>query len=373
VLSGAYAGPAALTASTALTTWTFDAVALLAVAAAAVAYARGVATVRQGGGRWPGVRVASFAAGLVLVVLATCSAVSAYAHVLFWMYVVQACLLLLVVPLLLGAGAPLTLTAAAAGPRGRARVERWSGSGLARVARLPGFGPAVLIAVTAVLFFTPLMTFSLRSDAGGELVRLGLLTAGLVVALPVTDEHVSLSSVAYAAALGLAFVEFLLDAVPGIVLRLQEQVLQGGYWSVLHRPWGPSPLEDQHLAGAWLWFFGEAGDIPFIAALLVAWVASDAREARAIDAALDAAALDAAAPRDPPAARPPAGAGSAPVATVPPVPSGGSEPAEQDPDRQRPWWETDPSVFGEARARRHGWGAAQPETGSNGRGSATAD
>lgn len=339
MLQGGYAGPGPLTASTALTAWTLDVVAVAAVVAAAAAYARGVRAVRGRGSSWPAVRVLSFATGLALVGLATCSALGVYAHALFWVYVVQTCLLLLVAPILLGAGAPLGLAAAATGPRGRARVDRWTASSLARAARVPGFGPAVLIAVTSLLFFTPLMTFALRSDAGGELVRAGLLAAGLLVALPVTDEHVSLTSVAYAAALGLALVEFLLDAVPGIVLRLQGHVLQEGYWSVLARPWGPSPLEDQHLAGAWLWFFGEAGDLPFVAALLVAWVRSDAREARAVDAALDAASR----------------AGHGEGGTHPDAPGAGQPPAT-GPELQRPWWESDPTVFGEARARRSGWG-----------------
>jgi len=243
------------------------------------------------------------------------------------------------VPLLIGAGAPLGLAAAASGPRGRERLGAWTGSPAGRILRLPGLGPAVLIAVTSLLFFTPLMTVALSSTAGGEVVRIALLAAGLVVALPVTDEHVGLSSVAYAAALGFALVEFLLDAVPGIVLRLQSHVLQEGYWSALNRPWGPTPFGDQQLAGAWLWFFAEAGDLPFIAALLVAWVRSDAREARAVDAALDAAR----------AAPPPSSQATAGNET-------GNPPEDDDPDRQRPWWETDPSVFGEARARRSGWG-----------------
>ena len=333
----AYTGPGPLTATTALTAWTLDVVAIALVAVAAVAYARGVRRVGQQGTRWPVMRVLSFAAGLALALIATCSAVGVYAPALFWMYVVQTCVLLLLVPLLLGAGAPLGLAAAASGPAGRARLDAWTSSRAGRIARLPGLGPAVLIAVTSVLFFTPLMTVALSSTAGGEAVRLGLLAAGLVVALPVTDEHVGLSSVAYAAALAFALVEFLLDAVPGIVLRLQSHVLQEGYWSSLNRPWGPTPLGDQQLAGAWLWFFAEAGDLPFIAALLVAWVRSDAREARAVDAALDAALTP-----EPRRRRPRRDADASP---------------QDDPDRQRPWWRRDPSVFGEARGRRSGWGA----------------
>jgi putative copper resistance protein D len=215
---------------------------------------------------------------------------------------------------------------------------------------VPGFGPLVLIAATALLFFTPLMTVSLRSDPAGELVRGGLLLAGLIVALPVTDEEMSLTSTAYAAALGLAFLEFLLDAVPGIVLRLQTHVLQPASWAALHRPWGPSPLDDQHLGGAVLWFFGEAGDIPFIAALLVSWVRSDAREARAQDEALDAADRARLA-----AGLQPGDESNGRVAV--------GDPGYEATQRVRPWWETDPSVFGEARARRNGWAPRQDDPG----------
>jgi putative membrane protein len=320
VATSGYEGPGELTPGTALTSSTPDVPAIVLALAVAALYLTGV----RAAGRWSSVRATAFVAGLVLALLATCSFVGVYAPVLFWVYVVQACLLLLVAPLLLGAGAPLTLAARSASWGAGAR--RLTASWLFRTARVPGFGPLVLIVVTTVLLFTPLMTASLRSDAVGELVRLGLLVAGLIVALPVTDEAMSLTSAAYAAALGLAFVEFLLDAVPGIALRLHSTVLQPQYWGSLHRPWGPSPLQDQQLAGAVLWFFGEAGDIPFIAALLAAWVRSDAREARAVDAALDAADL------------------RRPVTDV----------VADEPERTRPWWETDPSVFGEARARRYG-------------------
>jgi hypothetical protein len=88
-----------------------------------------------------------------------------------------------------------------------------------------------------------------------------------------------LRTAARAVADGLGLLEFLLDAVPGIVLRLHSGLLAAGYWTTLHRPGGPEPMDDQHLAGAPVWFFGEAGDIPFLVAALVAWVRADNRRA----------------------------------------------------------------------------------------------
>jgi putative membrane protein len=342
-LAGAASQPAPLTMSSSLTAWRLDAPAALTTAVALWLYLRGVHRLHSGGRRWPVLRTVAFVAGLVVVLIATCGFFGVYAHVLFWVYTLQVCLLLVVAPLLIGAGNPIALSTAAAGESGRRGLARAARSPLLRLARAPGVGPAVLIAVTAGVFFSPAMEWSLRSTAGYHLLHAVLLVAGLVLALPITDESVALSSNAYAAMLGLGVIEFLLDAVPGIVLRLQNHVISASYWLSTGRTWGPSPLADQRLAGSWLWFFAEAGDLPFIAALLVAWVRSDAREARSIDAELDRA-------HPVPVER-----GEA----VAPGPDG----ARPDPDQgilMRPWWESDPSVFGEARARRSGW--TQPDS-----------
>jgi putative membrane protein len=343
-LSGAASQLPPLTVSSSLTAFRLDLPAVLTTAVALWLYLGGVHRLRSDGRRWSILRTVAFVAGLVVVLIATCGFFGVYAHVLFWAYTLQVCLLLIVAPLLIGAGNPIALSTAASGESGRRGLARAARSPLLRVARAPGVGPAVLIAVTAVVFFSPAMEWSLRSTAGYHVLHAVLLIAGLVLALPITDESVSFSSNAYAAMLGLGVIEFLLDAVPGIVLRLQNHVISAGYWLTTGRTWGPSPLADQRLAGSWLWFFAEAGDLPFIAALLVAWVRSDAREARSIDAALDRAH--------------PLPADSCDV--VGPGPDG----ARPDPDQgvlMRPWWESDPSVFGEERARRSGWTQPDPD------------
>jgi len=39
-----------------------------------------------------------------------------------------------------------------------------------------------------------------------------------------------------------AVVELLIDAIPGIVLRLRTQLVAGAYWTAVSRPHGPSAL-----------------------------------------------------------------------------------------------------------------------------------
>jgi putative membrane protein len=331
--------PAPLTPGGALSEWRFDGPAVVLSCAALWWYRWSAQRVRRQGRTWPVLRTVAFLAGVAVVLIATCGFLGVYAHLLFWIYTLQVCLLLLVAPLLLGAGNPVALAMAAADEQGRDRLQRAGSSPPMRLARAPGVGPLLMIAVTVGVFFSPVMEWSLRSSTGYHVLHLVLLTAGLILALPITDESVALSSNAYAAMLGLGVIEFLLDAVPGIALRLQSRVISPTYWLTTGRSWGPSPLADQRLAGSWLWFFAEAGDLPFIAALLVAWVRSDAREARSIDAALDRAH-----PGSP-------AAGLDPARTGPAV----ANPEQDQGLLLRPWWESDPSVFGEARARRSGW------------------
>ena len=341
-----------LSASTALTSWQLDLPALLLVVASAVAYLAGVRAVRRTGTTWSPLRSAAFIGGLALVVASTCSFVGVYARLLFWVFTLQVCLLLLVAPLLLGVGAPVALVTAV-----RSRVPGRRGAGgrapatgrsrLLRVAGAPGVGPLLLIVVTVLVFFTPLLDAGLRHPVVFQSVHLLLLASGLLMVLPVTDDGMTLSSLGYAALVGLGFLEFLLDGIPGIALRLHGSVLDPGYWAALQRGWGPTPLIDQHLAGGMLWFFGEAGDLPFLMVAMIAWVKADAHEAARIDLALDLLSAQSVSP-----VALPDGAT---------VPSGGSAPSgvPDSPDLERPWWETDASVFGEARARRNGWSTGE--------------
>lgn len=356
--------PGPLTTASALSSWQVDVPALVLVVLAGTGYLVGVRAVRRAGTVWSPLRSTAFLAGLVLVIASTCWFVGVYAHLLFWVFTLQVCLLLLVAPLLLGVGAPVALVAAV---RGRGRGAPLDGDDvresrrplLLRVLGAPGVGPLLLIVVTVLVFFTPLLGAALRHPPVFHSVHLLLLAAGLVLALPVTDEGMTLSSLGYAALIGLGFLEFLLDAIPGIALRLHGSLLAPEYWSVLHRGWGPAPLDDQHLAGGMLWFFGEAGDLPFLVIAMLAWIRADAREAERIDRALDlvsaepAAASVGTAATGTPATGIPSADGDGPVAAVAPA-------------LDRPWWETDAGVFGEERARRYGWTTRDEQGGVQG-------
>lgn len=276
--------PAPLTAARAATTWRPDPTGLLLSLLLITAYLVCARRVADRGDSWPAGRTAGFVfGGAGSLLLATCSFLGVYAPVLRWVAVIQAATVMLVCPLLFGLGSPVALLKAARPGRAMPRA----GVLTLRTLGAPGIGALIVLAVLPLLVFTSWLGWAQQGTGPHAVTVVALLSAGLPLALPVTDRGAQISSLAYAAMLGLGVIEFLLDAVPGMVLRLDNHLLAAGHWLTVNRSWGPTPLADQHLAGDWLWSLAEIGDLPFIIILAVAWIRSDTREATAEDALLD--------------------------------------------------------------------------------------
>jgi putative copper resistance protein D len=321
---------APLTVSRAASSWRLTPGVALAVGAGG-GYAFGIRAVHRRGERWPVGRILTFAVGLLVLLVATAGWLQTWSRSLLWVYTAQVLVLLLVVPLLLVLGRPVTLL----------RNARNSSRPLPAPLRMlssPIVGPALIPIVTAAVFFTPLLDASMRHVAVGWLVRIALVAIGVLFALPLAGEDDADAlplALAFAAFVGL--IELLADSVPGMVMRLRTHVLDPS-WFGIGRHWGPSALGDQQTAGAILWAVAELLDLPFLIFIVYQWIKADARQAAAVDALLDAGHDTQAARRgDASQARRVAG-----VAVV--------EPDPERPGMDRPWWETDAGVLGERRS-----------------------
>jgi cytochrome c oxidase assembly factor CtaG len=204
-----------------------------------------------------------------------------------WAFTTRVAFLLFVVPGLLALGRPLSLARAAmSGVRLRV-LERILNSWPIRLMGNAIFAPVVAL-VGFCLFLTPLAA-ALRLDPGWQVaITIGVPLAGLLMVLPVSDSGLVRTSLFITAEFMLAFVELVLDAIPGILLRLNETVLDHApaVLGVLP-PWFPSPLHDQHLSGDFLWFIAEIADIPVLIVLFVRWMHSDRHEAKKMDELTD--------------------------------------------------------------------------------------
>jgi cytochrome c oxidase assembly factor CtaG len=280
-------------------------------------------------------RVAVFALGLVLLVWTSCGPPQVYAASLYWVWTSQVLILWLLVPILVLAGEPVQLARAVAGPDGR--VERALRSPFARVIGNPLVGPALVPLLPIVLFFGPLPEWTIRSTSFGWLVQLVLLIVGALMVLPLVGLDEDSSSLAVGLSLAIGSFELVLDALPGVVLRLHTTLVTGWFDHRTVHSWTPSAIHDQHIAGAVLWCMAEVIDLPFLVLVYRRWLRADARDAARVDAVLEAEraarhALD----RDP-GERDAAGPGET---TAPPAT-----------DRDAPWWLSDPAMQRRLRGR----------------------
>ena len=234
---------------------------------------------------------------------------------LFYVRSVQTILLLLVVPLFLALGRPLTLFIAAVPGPGR-RLEAAIGSRAAKVATFPAITTLWLVVTPFVVYFTSWYAAGFTSTAVAQVTHVAFLVPGFVFFWTLLRVDPVPKAYPYIVALWITGAEVVGDAILGLSVVASNSLLGGAYYHALARPWGPSLRTDQVLGGGVLWIFGDIVGLPFLAAQLIQMIREDEADAEVIDAELDA--QEAALAADEPAA-----------ATGIQVPG------------TRPWWETD--------------------------------
>lgn len=281
--------------------WTWQPLAIAAVVALGTWYWRAARRTPS----WPVRRTITFAAGLALLVWTTCGFPGAYLDSLFWMWTAQQLALLLVIPFVVLAGGPLELV------RRDSIVARLLRSRGARVLSNPLIGPAAVPLLSAVLFFGPLPRWAITVPVFGWIEQLLVLLVGALVVLPLVGTDEIPSSLRVGLALAIGSFELVLDAVPGIALRLHRTVSTSYFDARVLHSWTPGAVHDQQTAGAILWCVAELLDLPFLVLVFRQWIRADARDAAQVDAVLEAERVARASPED---------------------------------ERDTPWWLSDPSV-----------------------------
>ncbi|TCK24929.1 cytochrome c oxidase assembly protein [Pseudonocardia endophytica] len=267
------------------TAWRFSPGAAAAMAALAGPYAAGV---RRLGRPWERRRVAAFAIGVGLVGVVGMSFVGVYDDTLFWVRALQNLLLVMVVPLFLALGAPVTLLAAAVPHRFRPTARRWFHSRAAQVATFPLVVTLVLVLPLLVLYLSPLYEQTLRNAVVSGVVAVVLAVCGFLYFWSRIRVDPTPRAGSHLVTLWITIVEMVADAVLGVVLWLGPLVATAWYVA-LHRDWGPSLRTDQLLGAGVLWVGGDVVGLPFIGIVLHRFSTEDAQAAQEIDAELDRA------------------------------------------------------------------------------------
>ena len=324
-----YVGPPAWTFGRVFSEWQAEPVVLAIAVLGTAGYLFGLVRLRRFGVPWAFGRTAAFLLGMALWVFTVCSGLGVYEKYLFTDRAVQSVMLLMVVPLLLAMGAPVSVLLEAAPERSRERMRALLRGRVAQVLMFPLVSTVVLIIPPWLLYFTPWYRLSLTTDLWNIAFHVGFVLFGLAYFWP----RLQIDPVGrhYHPLLGVVITvaEVIFDAALGFILVFGSHMLVPDYWASLHRPWGMSPRTDQSWGGAVLWGLGDIAGVPFLVALIIRVVREDRIETAKVDRRLDEE--EAAARVTGQAA--PAGAGLPRAAATPP-------PEEES---TRPWWLDDPN------------------------------
>lgn len=274
--------------STFLTTWQFDPVAFAAIVVAGGLYLAAIISLRLRGHRWPlRPTLGFYLLGLGSYAWVEFGFLGAYSSELRWAFTTRIALLLFAVPGLISLGKPIALTRMVLTGLPRKINDRILASWPIRLFGNAIFAPLFACAVF-LIFLTPVAAV-LRDTEGWEwTISVVVPLCGMLMVLPIAAHSVIRTSLFITAEFLLAFVELLLDAIPGILLRLNDTVLDHAPTVLGRLPlWWPNALHDQHLSGDFLWFIAEIADVPVLIILFIRWSQSDRREAKKLDELTD--------------------------------------------------------------------------------------
>lgn len=291
-----YPMPPAVTAARLAIDWHIDWVFLSASVLAAGLYLAGVLRLTRRGDRWPLGRTIAFLAGLVIVVATTCSGLGRYGPVLLSVHMAQHMLLNMVAPLPLVLGAPVTLALRALRPARaphRTGPREWLVAGLhswpVRFLTHPMVVTINFAGGLYVLYLTSLLTTLMRNHLGHlymnvHFLAVGLLFFELIVGIDPLPRRLPHPGRILMLLAVVPFHTFL-----GLTIMSTSTLLGSGWYDRLVRPWGVSPLSDQHTAGGIAWSFGELPTFTVLLVLVAQWARMDERRSRARERRISAA------------------------------------------------------------------------------------
>lgn len=273
--------------------WRLDILMAFALATAAVMYLRWGARLRRRGDAWSWGRTATFLVGVAVMVWVTQGAPAIYGLVTFSGHMVQHMVLVMVAPVFLALGAPVTLalralpvrTDGSRGPREwlRALVESTFVSWLANpiVAAVNFSGSLV------VFYFTPIFEFALSNHVGHLWMVVHFTLAGYFFANALVGIDPGPRRSAFPIRIVLLFATMAFHAFFGVSLIGSDVLLAPRWYGLMGRDWGPDAITDQQYGGQIAWGIGELPVVLLAIGVITAWRKADNKEARRKDRQAD--------------------------------------------------------------------------------------
>ncbi|GAA0490325.1 cytochrome c oxidase assembly protein [Microbacterium aurantiacum] len=281
--------PPELTIERWVTAWNVDLLWAVVAGFAVFFYLAGVWRLRRRGDAWPVYRTILWIAGMALLVWVTGGVINVYQDYLFSMHMVGHMLLTMAIPVLLVAGAPVTLAARAIrkrddGTRGGREWILWAvHSPAARVLTNPFVAAGLFIGSLWIFYYTDLFRWSLYDHLGHQWMIAHFLITGYLFVQSLIGIDPVPWRLPYAGRLLLLIGIMAMHAFFGIAIMMQSGLMVAEWFGAMGRTWGATPLEDQYIGGGIAWSIGEIPSLILAIAVAIQWSRSDARETKRRD------------------------------------------------------------------------------------------
>lgn len=239
---------------------------------------------------YPRRRSVSFAGAMLFTLLALQSGIERYDTTLFSMHMVQHLILLFPVPILLLQAGPMTLLLRVASPSWRRLILGALQSRVASAVTHPLVGWTLLVAVMWGTHLSFLFEAALEDAIIHNLEHLLYLSVALLFWAPIFSVDPIRHRLRGAGALVYLITQMPQNSFLGVAIMWSPTPLYTHYVT-LQRAWGPTPLEDQGLAGALMWLVGDALFLAAIFLVLATLAKDEGRPESRYDEAETAAAI----------------------------------------------------------------------------------
>ncbi|WP_345184436.1 cytochrome c oxidase assembly protein [Microbacterium panaciterrae] len=281
--------PSELTPDRWLTAWNLDLIWALAAGFGVFFYLAAVHRLRRRGDAWPLHRTIFWILGMVGLVWVTGGAINAYQEYLFSVHMLGHMMLSMAIPLLLVAGAPVTLALRAIdkrgdGTRGGREWILWAvGSPFSRAVTNPFVAAAIFVLSLWAFYFTDLVRWAMTDHIGHEWMTIHFLISGYLFVLSLIGADPVPRRLPYPGRLIILIAVMATHAFFGIAIMMQSGLLVAEWFGSMGRTWGATPMQDQYVGGGVAWSVGEIPTVILAITVAILWSRSDAKAEKRSD------------------------------------------------------------------------------------------
>jgi len=269
--------------------WTLEPAVLLSLLAAGLGWiwvARRIDR-RHPGNPVPRRRTVAFLGGLAVIAIALMSGIDTYDTSLFSLHMVQHLLLTMVAAPLIVLGAPITTLLRVATPNARRIVILpILHSRVLKVVAFPVVAWLIFAGVMWGTHFSVIFDRSLEDPFVHDIEHALYLGAALLFWWPAVGSDPSPWRMPHPVRAMYVFLQMPQNTFLAVTI-LNSNVPLYPHYATSIRSWGPSPLQDQQIAGGLMWL---CGDLLFLAAIfgiIASWMVHEKRQEAAVDRRVD--------------------------------------------------------------------------------------